>query len=117
MRSIRFFSRLTLGIVTILTLMLASSTLAQRIRPNIPTGGGTTPQSNRPPSMDESVQVMVELSDAPAAVTWAAAHKKAQAQLDAERAYALQNPTLPASQALLRKAPQQAKISPADAAQ
>jgi subtilisin family serine protease len=120
MGSIRSFSRLilgSLGIVTILTLMLASSTLAQRIRPNIPAGGGTTPQSNRPPSMDESVQVMVELSDAPAAVTWAAAHKKAQAQLDAERAYALQNPTLPASQALLRKAPQQAKISPADAAQ
>lgn len=116
MRSIRLILG-SLGVVSILALVLASPTLAQRIRPNIPDGGGTAPQISRPPSMDESVQVMVELSDAPAAVTWAAAHKKAQAQLDAERSYALQNPTLPASQAMLKKTPQQASISSADAAQ
>jgi hypothetical protein len=120
MKSVHNFSRLvlgSLGVVTLFTLMLPSPILAQRIRPNIPDGGGTAPQTTRPPSMEQSMQVMVELSDAPAAVTWAAAHKKAQAQLDAERAYALQNPTLAASQALLKTAPHQAQISSADRAQ
>jgi hypothetical protein len=62
---------------------------------------------------DKTVQVMVELSDAPAAVTWAAAYKQAQAQLDTQRNYALQHPTLKASQTLLKSTPQQAQLSSA----
>src|SRR5438132_7806676 len=54
---------------------------------------------------------MVELKDAPAAVTWAAAYQQAQAQLDAQRNYALQHPALRTSVTLLKKTPQQAQLS------
>jgi subtilisin family serine protease len=70
-----------------------------------------------PPSMQKSVQVMVELKDAPAAVTWAAALKTAQAQADAQRNYALQHPNLKTSQALLKRTPQQVQISSSSARQ
>jgi subtilisin family serine protease len=64
-----------------------------------------------PPSMQATVHVMVELSDAPAAVPYAAALKQAQAQADAQRNYALAHPTLKSSQALLKAKPQAVQIS------
>jgi subtilisin family serine protease len=78
---------------------------------------GTSAPAGVPPSMQNSVQVMVELRDAPAAVTWAAALKQAQAQADAQRNYALQHPKLKTSQALLKKTPQQVQISSTSAKQ
>ena len=56
-----------------------------------------TPGSALPPSMQDSVQVMVEMKTAPAAVAYAAALKVAQAQADAARNYALTHPQLKTS--------------------
>ena len=63
--------------------------------------------------MHENVQVMVELSDVPAAVPYAEAMKAARAQAQAERAVALTNPKSPAAQAILKK-PTKVEISAAD---
>src|SRR5262245_48393841 len=68
---------------------------------------------DRPPSMKENVQVMVELSDVPAAVPYAEAMKAARAQAEAERNAALANPKSPASQAVLKN-PKKIEISAAD---
>ena len=92
---------------------LASPLAAQSSEDTIPS---SVPDS-LPPSMQKSVQVMVELKDAPAAVTWAASLKTAQAQADAQRNYALQHPKLKTSQALLKRTPQQAQISSTSARQ
>ncbi len=54
-----------------------------------------------PASMQNAVQVMVELTSAPASVPYAAALKTAQAQADAQRNFALAHPNLKTSQALL----------------
>ena len=51
--------------------------------------------------MKDTVAVMVELNAAPAAVSYAAAYKIAQAKADADRNYALKRPTLRTSKALL----------------
>src|SRR3954451_24836554 len=67
----------------------------------------------RPPSMTENVQVMVELSDVPAAVPYAEAIKAARAKAEAERTAALANPKSPASQATLKN-PKKIQISAAD---
>src|SRR5437588_10595496 len=50
---------------------------------------------DRPQSMRENVQVMVELADVPAAVLHAQALKEAKAQADAARTFALANPNAP----------------------
>ena len=63
--------------------------------------------------MKENVQVMVELSDVPAAVPYAEAMKAARAQAEAERDVALTNPKSPAAQAILKK-PKKVEISAAD---
>jgi subtilisin family serine protease len=55
--------------------------------------------------MQKNVQVMVELSDAPAASIQAAALAAAQAKADAARDYALARPTLASSAALLNNPP------------
>ena len=70
---------------------------------------------DRPPSMKENVQVMVELSDVPAAVPYAEAMKAARAQAEKERNAALANPKSPAAQATLKN-PKKVEISAADKA-
>jgi subtilisin family serine protease len=55
-----------------------------------------------PPSMQNVVAVMVEMSEAPAAAVYAKAFKAARAQADAERTFALAHPTAPGSQAILQ---------------
>jgi len=54
--------------------------------------------------MQEAVQVMVELSEVPAAVLQAQALKEARAQADAARTYALAHPNAPGSQELIKSA-------------
>src|SRR5262249_7608985 len=68
---------------------------------------------DRPPSMKENVQVMVELSDVPAAVPYAEAMKAARAQAESERKFALANLNSPASRATLKN-PKKIEISAAD---
>src|SRR5258708_2038284 len=70
-----------------------------------------------PSSMQQTVQVMVELKDAPAGVAYATALKQAQAQYDQQRNYALQHPSLKTSQALLKQTPQSLQISSSPATQ
>src|ERR1700737_2099577 len=70
-----------------------------------------------PAHLRNAVQVMVELNDTPAAVTYASALKQAQVQYDAQRNYALQHPNLRASQSFLKKTPQSIQISSTAATQ
>src|SRR5258705_9616810 len=63
---------------------------------------GTVASGDLPPSKQQMVQVMVELKDSPASVTYAAALQQAQAQYNQQRNYALQHPNLKTSQALLK---------------
>jgi subtilisin family serine protease len=74
------------------------------------------PPEDRPPSMKQLVQVMVELSDVPAAAPYAEALKEARSQADAAYSYALANPNAAGSQAVLRNS-QKVEISPAAASQ
>jgi hypothetical protein len=67
--------------------------------------------------MQKSVQVMVELTAAPAGVAYATALKQAQAQYDQQRNYALQHPSTKTSQALLKQTPQALQISSSAATQ
>jgi subtilisin family serine protease len=108
---VRFFN--SLGAPILIALALASPVRAQS---DADTVSGAA-SSALPPSMQGQVQVMVEMKDAPAAVTWAAALKQAQVQADVKRNYALQHPTLKTSQALLKTKPQQVQISSASATQ
>ena len=71
---------------------------------------------DRPQSMQENVQVMVELTDVPAALLHAEALKEARAQAEAARTFALANPNAPGSQAVLRNT-NKVEISAAAAAQ
>jgi subtilisin family serine protease len=64
---------------------------------------GVSAQVDTPPSLKDSVQVMVEMLDAPATVVYAKAFKAAQIQADAERAKALAHPNAPGAQAILKK--------------
>jgi hypothetical protein len=102
----------TLFAPLVLALALASPLRAQQ---NADVVSGAAPDA-LPPSMQKSVQVMVELSDPPAAVPYAAALKVAQAQADAARNYALAHPTAKSSQAVL-KSTQSVQISSAAASQ
>src|SRR3989442_2352679 len=105
-----FFS---LGVCAVLALALGSPLRAQS---NDDAIDSTTPDS-LPPSMQKSVQVMVELTDAPAGVAYATALKQAQATYDQQRNYALQHPTLKTSQALLKKTTTSIQISSTSASQ
>jgi hypothetical protein len=110
---LRAFS--SLGVITALALMLA--TAGSFAKPALPKPdasvnvGAPVAPAALPPNLQNKVDVMVELKDAPASVTWAAAYQQAQAQLDAQRNYALQHPALRTSVALLKKTPQQAQLS------
>src|SRR5271169_1981081 len=75
------------------------------------------PGSALPPSMQKNVQVMVEIKDAPAGAAYATALQQAQAQYDQQRNYALQHPTLKASQALLKQSVTSVQISSSAATQ
>src|SRR5438552_12142293 len=65
--------------------------------------------------MKDNVQVMVELSDVPAAIPYAEALKQARQQADAEHANALAHPNSPGAQAILQN-PKKVEISAAAAA-
>jgi subtilisin family serine protease len=107
LHSIKFFASLTLAIVAVSSVAMAQKAQLGTKSDGIP---ATVPDS-LPPSMQKTVQVMVELQDAPAATTWAAALKQAQAQADAQRNYALQHPNVKTSQALLKSTTQRVQIS------
>jgi hypothetical protein len=83
----------------ILALALASPIAAQSSNDSLPS---TT--ADLPPSMQKTVQVMVELSDAPAGIAYGQALQQAQAQYNQQRNYALQHPQLKSSQTFLKKA-------------
>lgn len=71
----------------------------------------------RPPSMQKSVSIMVEMNGAPAAATYAAALQVAQKQADATRSYALAHPKLQSSVALMKQKPAAVQISSAATSQ
>ncbi|HST30490.1 MAG TPA: S8 family serine peptidase [Chthoniobacterales bacterium] len=115
---LRVFWFLGIAAVSIFVLVVPGS-FAKPIRPTL-TVASRSDVAVAPPALppriqaaDKSVQVMVELADEPAAVTWATAYKQAQAQLDAQRNAALKSPKLRSSQTLLRSTPQQAQIGSA----
>src|ERR1700730_18485259 len=62
-----------------------------------------TDGADSPLSRQKGIAVMVELRDAPAAKAYADALKSAQAQVDAQRNYALAHPKLRSSQTLLSR--------------
>lgn len=115
LHSTKLFTFFSLAIVALSSVALAAPKSVQRSKSD--TAVPITAPAAFPPSMQKSVQVMVELKDAPAAVTWAAALKQAQAEADAQRNYALQHPNLKTSQALLKKTPQRVQISSTSATQ
>src|SRR5436309_15351467 len=79
------FSFFSLGVCALIA--LASPLLAQSSSDD--SLASVTPDAV-PPSMEKSVEVMVELTDAPAGVAYATALKQAQAQYNQQRSYALQ---------------------------
>jgi subtilisin family serine protease len=99
-----------LGAALFLAMLVLQSGFAQPARPDSGVAAAKPVNQNapndRPPSMKENVQVMVELSDVPAAVPYAEAMKAARAQAEAERTAALANSTL--------KNPKKVEISAAD---
>jgi len=99
--------RLRYFFTPVLALAFASPLLAQSDANTISAPAG----SALPPSMQKTVQVMVELQDAPAGVAYATALQQAQAQYDQQRNYALQHPNLRTSQALLKQTTTSIQIS------
>lgn len=120
MKSTRSFSSsfvYSLGAITAMALLFVAPTWAQHSLPKVtPPDGVAAPSAPVPASMQKSVQVMVELSDAPAAATWATMLKQAQAAADTQYNYALQHPNLKSSKAVLNK-PQRAQITASQAKQ
>ena len=108
------------GIVMLLAMLLLRSGFAQSAVPDSGVAPAKPVNQNapddRPPSMKQNVQVMVELSEVPAAVPYGQALKAARAQAELERASALANPNAPGAQAVLKN-PKKVEISAADAAQ
>jgi subtilisin family serine protease len=104
-----FFSGV--AIFTVAAFSLSAQSDALKVNPNANVTGTDLPQSRK-----ETVQVMVELKDVPAAVPYAAALKVARAQADAERTNALAHPNAPGSQAILKN-PKKVVISPTAASQ
>jgi subtilisin family serine protease len=88
-----FFSGVAIFTVAAFTLSAASD--GPKTNANVT--GTDLPQSRK-----GTVQVMVEMSEAPATAVYAKAFKEARAQTDAERTYALAHPTAPGSQAVLQ---------------
>ncbi len=107
----RSLTRTVFGVVCSVAMTFGFSAVAQDSVSN------TTVDSPLPPSMQKEIQVMVEMNDAPAAATYAAALKVAQAQADAARTYALAHPNLKTSIALLKQKQQPVQISSAAAQQ
>ena len=105
------------GAALFLAMLVLQSGFAQPARPDSGVAAAKPVNQNapndRPPSMKENVQVMVELSDVPAAVPYAEAMQAARAQAEAERNTALANPNSPASRATLKN-PKKVEISAAD---
>ena len=105
------------GAALFLAMLVLQSGFAQPARPDSGVAAAKPVNQNapndRPPSMKENVQVMVELSDVPAAVPYAEAMQAARAQAEAERTTALANPNSPASRATLKN-PKKVEISAAD---
>ncbi len=96
----------SLGAPVFIALALASPLLAQGVHKAAANGP-------LPPSMQKSVQVMVEMNDAPVANMYAAALAVAQAKADAAQNYALAHPSLPSSIALLNQKPAPLQIDSA----
>ena len=122
MKTPRWFSRsncvlscVRLGITGAL-FVFAVAAFALAAQSDAPQSDVRAPEADSPPSMKDSVQVMVELGDVPAAVLYAKALKEAQAQADAARAYALAHPNAPGSQAVINSR-KKVEISPAAANQ
>ncbi len=78
---------------------------------------GIPPNLQSGSDLKNSLAVMVELNGDPAAVTYAAALKEAQAQADAARNYALAHPKAKGSKKLLKQKPEAIRISAAAARQ
>lgn len=106
-----------IGLSIIIAILFLGNSFAQST--DAPSGIAPAKQVNenapdeRPPSMKENIQVMVELSDVPAAVPYAEALKAARAQAEAELKAALADPKSPKSQATLNN-PKKVEISAAD---
>ena len=88
------------GAALFLAMLVLQSGFAQPASPDSGVAAAKPVNQNapndRPPSMKENVQVMVELSDVPAAIPYAEAMKAARAQAETERTTALANPNSPA---------------------
>jgi len=89
----------------------AIAAFALAVQSNAPENNVRAPEADSPSSMKDAVQVMVELSDAPAATLYAKALNDARAQADSARNYALAHPKAPGSQAVL-KSTSKVTISP-----
>jgi subtilisin family serine protease len=107
------------GAALFLAMLLLRSSFAQQASPDSVVARAKPVNVNapeeRPPSMKQSVQVMVELSEVPAAVPYAEALKQAREQADAEQANALAHPDAPGTQAILKN-PKKVELTAADAA-
>jgi len=80
LRSTKLFTFFSLAIVAVSSVALAAPNVVQSNGSDTLSTTLPAPDS-LPPSMQSSVQVMVEMTDAPAAIAWAAALKQAQAEL------------------------------------
>jgi hypothetical protein len=89
--------------VTLLAVVSASPLLAQDEGDAAAARKTALDNSDFPPSRQKAVAVMVEFFDAPASKAYAEALRNAQAQVDAQRNYALAHPKLKSSKALLAK--------------
>lgn len=106
--------RVGLAILVTASMAIVSPSWAQSPARMVGRSLDRLPGTDAPPSMQSTVSVMVELSAPPAGVSYAAALKTAQAQTDAKRSYALANPKLKSSQAVLsQKQPVQISASAA----
>jgi hypothetical protein len=76
-----FFS--SAAIFTVAAFSLAAQSDGLKVQTNDDVAGTDLPQSRK-----QTVQVMVEMSEAPATAVYAKAFKAARAQADAERTYA-----------------------------
>src|SRR5438874_6711465 len=102
-KSVFFYVRVALASALLVTVSAAQS--------DAPQSNLSAAETDSPPSMKDGVQVMVELSEAPAATLYAKALHDARAEADSARNYALAHPDAPGSQAVL-KSTSKVKISP-----
>lgn len=114
LRSTKLFAFFSLAIVAVSSVALAAPPTPQS-KPD--SFDSDAVQDSRPPSMESTVQIMVEMTDVPAAIPYAAALNEARAQADAERSYALAHPNEKTSKALLSQKQRPIQISPVAASQ